>query len=78
MSERNPSEIARPAASSAALLIRRPDEIRSTEFERRLLFCPKRFWALIEVMLLKILIGMFIILLDNIMFMNGFRFQHPC
>jgi hypothetical protein len=43
-----------------------------------LLFCPKRFWAFIEVMLLKILIGMFIILLDNIMFMNGFRFQHPC
>ena len=31
ISDRNPSEIARPAASSDALLIRMPDEIRSTD-----------------------------------------------
>ena len=31
ISDRNDSEIARPAASSEALLMRMPDEIRSTD-----------------------------------------------
>ena len=41
ISERNPSETASPAASSEALLILIPDEIRSTDCARRLLFSPK-------------------------------------
>ena len=68
ISERKPSEIARPAASSAALLIRIPDEILSTDCASRSLLAPKILWELIEAMLLKILMGMFIILLDNMGF----------
>jgi hypothetical protein len=37
-----PTEIARPAASSAALLIRRPDERRSIDFDRA-------FWVLLRL-----------------------------
>ena len=64
ISDRNPSEIARPAASSDALLIRMPDEIRSTDWASRALLTPNRRWALREAILLKIL-AMFLILLDN-------------
>ena len=54
ISERNPSETASPAASSEALLIRMPDEIRSTDCARRLVLTPKSLWALVEAILLKI------------------------
>jgi hypothetical protein len=61
ISERKPYEIASPAASSEALLILIPDEIRSTDWLRRSWFTPKSLWALVEAMLLKIRIAIVIL-----------------
>tara|TARA_Y100000588_G_C14048606_1_gene836109 strand:- start:750 stop:983 length:234 start_codon:yes stop_codon:yes gene_type:complete len=77
MSDLNASEIARPAASSEPRLIRIPEEILSTDLASLSLLTPKILWAFNDGMLLKILMGMFIILLDN----SELRIpgiQHPC
>jgi hypothetical protein len=68
MSDLNASDMARPAASSEPRLIRIPDEILSTDCAKRSLFTPKILWAFNDAMLLKILMAMFIILLDNMGF----------
>jgi hypothetical protein len=65
ISDLKASEMARPAASSAARFMRIPEEILSTDVARRSLLIPRILWADKDGMLLNILMGMFIILLDN-------------
>jgi hypothetical protein len=45
--------------------MRIPEEILSTDVARRSLLIPRILWAFKDGMLLNILMGMFIILLDN-------------